>query len=329
MISWCYDRVEMPSPSFPSEIFWMFIEALGDDQDSLRACSLVSSVFRHLCGLILYRDIALDCEEKVDTFIQFGGRSDILQYVKSFTVIFISNPHVILDPVSRKASLETLCLHLVRFCPEPLIESILSRLNTVTVVILQECCFEEFEDFVSFIRCFPLCEILRLRRCTWIHHANTKLEPVERPPVHDVAPVHLEVMNDFSPEWGWERSDQGKIFGAPWLGLTGLKSFKYEIGGGAAGEAASELVLGKIATCEQLEELDLTILHSLRRDFGECGSSPLLSNPELIELAEISDRLVNTARRSCQNPHPQMRLWTPSLMAVVLSRRQFPALPDP
>jgi len=312
----CYDRAEMSSLPFPSEIFGMFIEALADDQHSLRACSLVSSVFRHLCGTILYRDIALNHEEKVDTFVQFGERSDILQYVKSLTFTYPKDPHGILDTVSRKASLEILCIHRAVFHPETLTTSILSRLSTVTVLILQGCRFEEFEDFVSFVRCFPLCENLRLRRCTWIRHTEAKLEPAGRLPVHDIAPAHLEVTNNLLTAWGEEYCDQGEIFGASWLGLTGLKSFTYAIGG----EAASGLVLRKIAACGQLEEIDLAIPHSVRREFGECKLSSWLSNPELVELAEISGCPVDTDRPSCQSSHPQMRLWTSSLVGKLSHR---------
>lgn len=109
-----------PSP-FSNEIFAMFIESLGEDLRSLRACSLVSSVFRHFCSPILYRDIALDRKEKVDDFIQVGERSDSLQHIKSlslrvrdqgastqtpynprhyFTKCVAGDPHSSPDPVS-------------------------------------------------------------------------------------------------------------------------------------------------------------------------------------------------------------------------------------
>ena len=299
----------------------MFIEALADDQHSLRACSLVSSVFRHLCSPIVYRDIALDREEKVETFLQFGERSDILQHVKSLSLANTKDPHGILETISRKASLETLCLYRVVFRPGTLTASLLSRLSTVTVLVLQGCHIWEYEDFVSFIRCVPLCEVLRLRGCYWTRHTDAEMEPGSLP-VHNIAPAHLEVTN-FPPAWGGEYCDQGEIFGAPWLGLTGLKSFTYAIGS----EAASEMVFEKIAGCEQLEEIDLALSHSVRRDFGECDSSSWLSNPELVELVGISDCPVNTTRRSYQIPHPQVRLRTPSLMDA-LSQRGFPALSD-
>jgi len=204
----------MPSPPFPSEIFGMFIEALAEDQDSLRACSLVSSVFRHLCGPILYRKIALNREEKVDTFIQFGERSDILRYVKSFTITIMKAPHGILDRISRKAFLEILCIHWALFRPETLTAPLLSRLGTVTVLTLKRCRFREFEDFVSFIRCFPLCKMLHLHGCAWTRHTGAKLDPAGRLPVHDITLAHLEVTNDFGPGWGRDYCDQGDIVGA-------------------------------------------------------------------------------------------------------------------
>jgi len=290
----------MSPSSFPSEIFGMFIEALGEDQLSLRACSLVSSVFRHLCGPILHRDIALDREDKVDTFIQFGERSDILQHVKCLSLTNPSKPHGILDTVSRKASLETLCLYRVMFHVEPLTAPLLSGLSTVTVLVLRGCRFREFEDFVSFIRCIPLCEVLRLRGCTWIQHedTNSKLRSL---PAYDIAPVHLEIMN-FTTEWSEEYCDQGKIFGAAWLGLTGLKSFTYTIGH----EAGSEPVLERIAACELLEEIDIALSLSTRRNVGECELSLWLSDPELGELTEISYCPVGSVRQSYQNAYHQV-----------------------
>ena len=259
----------MPFPSFPSEIFGMFIEGLGEDQHSLRACSLVSSVFRHLCSPILYRDIALDREEKVVTFIQFGERSDILRHVKSLSLTNPRNLHGILDTVSGKAPLETLCLHRVMFHAELLTAPLLSRLSTVTALVLRGCRFRGFEDFLSFIGCFPLCEVLRLRGCTWAHRwredAKSKIRSL---PAYNISPVHLEITNNFTRERGGEYCDQGKIFGAAWLGLAGLKSFTYTIGS----EVESESVLERIAASKLLEEIDISLSLSPppRRNFGEC-----------------------------------------------------------
>ena len=246
----------------------MFIESLGEDQHSLRACSLVSSDFRRLCSPILYRDITLDSDEKVDTFIQFGEHSEVLRHTKSLSIADISNPHGILDTISQKASLETICLRQAEFHVEPLTASLLSRLSNVTVLVLRECSFGGFEGFVSFIRGFPLCEVLRLRGCAWVdgEDAKSKFGSLR---VRDIAPAHLEITNNFPIELGDEYCDQGRIVGAAWLGLAGLKSFTYAFGG----EATTKLVLERIASCELLEEIDLTIPHYIRRGFGECEPS--------------------------------------------------------
>jgi len=232
----------------------------------------VSSDFRHLCSPILYRSIALDSDEKVDTFIQFGERPNVLQHVKSLSLPDLSDPHGIFDIISQKASPETLCLHQADFRAESFAASLLLRLS---VLVLRECHFGGFKDFVSFIRCFYLCEVLRLRGCTWTRYGDAKLK-IGSLRVHDIAPVPLEITNNFPIEQGEEYHDQGRIARAAWLGLGGLKSFTYAFGGGTV----TKLALERIAACEHLEEIDLDIPHSVRRDFGECAPSLWWFDPE-------------------------------------------------
>ena len=243
----------------------------------------------------------MDRGEKVDTFVQFGELSESLQYVKSLILTDLNAPHGILDTISRKASLETLDLRQVEFYVEPLTTPPLSVLRTVTVLILRECRFGRFEDFVSFIRCFPLCEVLRLRGCTWLDHEVTKLKS-EGPAANYIAPAHLEITNNFATEWGDEYCDQGGIIRAARLDLTGLKSFTYTF----EGEAQTKVMLENIAACDLLEEIDLTIPYSVRRDFGECEHSSYFFNPEFVESIDISDGPVDPIRRSYQIPHHQV-----------------------
>ena len=178
-ISVCRDRVETPPPTplFPSEILGMFIESLGEDLPTLRACSLVSSVFRHFCSPVLYRDIGLDCKEKADTFLQIGDRSDSLRHTKSLSLSLGythgGHPYGILTTISRKAPLETLRVYQVRFHGE----SLTTPLPDVTVLVLRECQFGMFKDFVTFIRCFPRCETLRLHGCSWDQSSYSYTEP--------------------------------------------------------------------------------------------------------------------------------------------------------
>ena len=135
----------------------------------------------------------------------------------------------------------------------------------MTALVLQECHFGGFEDFVSFIRCFPRCEVLRLHACGWIQddeHANLRFSGL---PAYDLAPVRLEITDTIVAEWGEEFRDQGKIIGTAWLDLAGLKSFTYVIGNRATWGA----VLEQIAICELLEEIDLTLVYTGGHSFGE------------------------------------------------------------
>ena len=260
-------------PPFSNEIFGMFVESLGEDMCTLRVCSLVSSVFRHFCSPILYRDIVLDRKGKVDTFIRMGGRSNSLQHTKSFSLTyngFETKAHLgklrrILDIISRKASLQTLHLHRVQFHTELLSASLFSKLSGVIVMVLQECHFGGFEDFVSFIRCFPRCEVLRLHGCGWIRNGEHVKLKFRGLPAYDLALVHLEITDTIIAEWGEEFCDQGKIVGMVWLKLTGLKSFTYVIGDQTAWGAVLEM----ISACELLEEIDVTLVYPGGHSFGE------------------------------------------------------------
>ena len=254
-------------PPLSNEIFGLIIETLGEDIPSLRSCSLVSCVFRHFCSPTLYRNIDLDCREKLETCFQLGELSDSLTHTRSLSLTsgFVSPRHLqILDIISQKAPLETLRLYDIRFHAEPFTVSSLSKPYAVTVLSLKRCRFGGFEDFVSFVRCFPGCKALRLDSCTWEgrHFQDLKLGCL---PTHSLAPVHLEIivpLKHWSPK---ENCDQGRIVGMSWLDLTGLRSFKYMI----ENEISSERVVGRIATCEHLEEVDMSISYFVDCRFGK------------------------------------------------------------
>ena len=306
----------------------MFIESLEDDQSSLRACSLVSSTFRHFCNPILYRDIELDREETVDAFIQDGARSDFLQHIKSLSLTYYGfmskahrhKPNRILHVALRKASLDALRLHKIHFQAEPFAASIMSKLSTVTVLVLHGCLFEGICDFISFIRCFPRCEVLRLRGCHWIPRAKPESGGQ---PSYDVAPTHLEITNTSIPYGRSDYRDQGGIVGMAWLDLTGLKSFTYTF----EDDIPSERVFGGVAASEHLEEINVAIARSEPRDSGECDSVSWSSNAEVVETIEISDYPADPTRRSHQVSHPQVRQWPLSLVGTLL-HHGIPALPN-
>ena len=309
----------------------MVIESLGEDLYTLRACSLVSSVFRHFCSPILYRIILLDRREKVDTFIQTGGGSNALQHAKSLSLTYHElgtkpqhrKPHRILDIISRKASLETLRLHRVQFHTEPLTESLFSRLSGVTTLALQDCHFGGFEDFVSFIRCFPRCEILRLHGCGWTQSSEHIKHKFRDLPTYDISPTHLEIADTTMMEWGEQFRHQGKIIGMAWLSLTGLKSFTYMI----RDETASEGVLEHIAACQLLEEIDVALLYPGGHNHGKRKPPSCPFNPCLITWN--SNYPIDPAHRSYQITHPEVFCWTPPLVVLVLLQHEIPVLPNP
>ena len=116
-------------PLFSNEILGVFIESLGEDLHTLRACSLVSSVFHHFCSPVLYRDIVLNRKEKADTFIRIGlgDRSNSLHHTKSLGLAYygferkayLRKPRRILDVILRKTSLKALRLHRFSFKRSP------------------------------------------------------------------------------------------------------------------------------------------------------------------------------------------------------------------
>ena len=262
-----------PQPPLSNEIFGLIIESLGKDVPSLRSCSLVSSIFRHFCSPLLYRDIELDCEEKLESFIQLGEHSGSasLVHVKSLSLTYsgfetpehLRQPHRILEIISFKTSLETLRLHHVQFQEEPFTAQLLSRLCTVIVLVLEECCFEGFEDFVSFIRCFPRCQVLRLHSCTWARDPqNLKFRGL---PAYDLSLTRLVITRSPGQFRGRRFFDQGTIVGMPWLDLSGLKSFAYVI----SGTTVSAPVVSHVATCETLEDLDIGVALFVKHEFGK------------------------------------------------------------
>ena len=210
----------------------------------------MSPVLRRFRSPILYQDIVLNNKEKVGTFIRIGERFNSLQHTKSLGLTYygfeakahLCKPRRILDTISRNASPEALRLCRVQFRAEPITASLFSQLSGVTVLIPRECHFGGFEDLVSFISCFPRCEIWRLRGRDRIKLKFRGL------PIYDLA----SRITDTDMGWGDVYRNQEKVVGTGWLNLTGLKSFAYVM--------ASAPISECIAACELLGEIDLTLL---------------------------------------------------------------------
>ena len=258
---------------------------------------------------MLYRNVMLDSEEKVDAFIQTGGRSNSLRHTQSFSLIYdgfeakahLFNPRVMLDTISQKAPLEALSLRQVLFHREPLTAPLFPKFYDVTTLVLQECHFGGFEYLASFIRCFPRCEVLCLRGCSWIQSGDDTKQKFGGSPTYDLAPTRLEITDTIFEEWGQQFYDQGGVVGTAWLDLTGLKSFTYVIGS----EEASGAVLEHIAACELLEEIDVGFFNPGSRGTGKQQSPPPdRLCPDFVRLPEVSDYPVSPNHRSCQIAYP-------------------------
>lgn len=231
----------------------------------------MSPVFRHFCSPILYRDIELDCEEKLETFLQLGADSNSLIHTKSLSLTYpgsndlthLHNSRRILDIISQKVPLETLRLHYIEFQAEHFTESLLSKLSTIITLDLQQCSFGGFSNFASFIRCFPCCRVLRLHSCTL---GQGPLYPTfSGLPTYNLAPSRLEITGSPLARNRGGLINQASIVGMPWLDLTGLKSFTHVIKNG--------MVKQHIATCELLEEADLGAEYFIQHHYGKRRSS--------------------------------------------------------
>ena len=161
----------------------------------------MSSVFRHFCSPVLYRDIGLNSKEKVFTFLQIGNRSDSLQHTKSFGLIHAYDVNPILERISRRLSLETLRLHRVQFHGRLLTAP--SSFKFSDVLILRECHFAKFEYFVTFIRCFLRCETLSLHGCSWVQGSYSHAEPNTVGKVSTRLQLLLGLFSTFDTDTSW------------------------------------------------------------------------------------------------------------------------------
>lgn len=236
----------------------MFIELLREDPYSFRACSLVSPVFRRFCTPILCRNLSLNYPVYADDFIRIGERSNVLQHTKSFrfTSCFWTEPnkdrsHKILDIISRKASLETLHIRRAQFHSTYPESSVLHKLSTVTVLILEKCHFGGFGAFTHFIGCFRLCESLQLYGSTH--------------------------------RWVTEWCEQEETVGAFGLGHMKIKSFAY-----AVDDSSSMDMLKEIAACGLPEEIHVSFPEYRNYDnLGERKSSAVIIRSDLVESVHI------------------------------------------
>lgn len=164
----------------PPEIIRMILQNFADDKESLRACSQTARDFRHVAQSILGRHITVGSARRLKECAKLIKRG-AFQHVRSLD-LGVDNGDavaghywrytiVILGGIARYHTLHRLWLSELPFnFPKPnqkenLREAITTLGSTVTELGLYECQFSSYEEMVSLIRSFPLCDFLFIRDC--------------------------------------------------------------------------------------------------------------------------------------------------------------------
>ena len=158
----------------------MILQFLESDKDTLRACSQVAREFRHAALSYIGRHLTLNTVDRLQTGAQLITRG-AFQHVRSLD-LGVNNKKVILEKYwkdylvilgefAQYRALSRLWLSEVPFNflergqKKNLRETIITLSSTVTELGLYGCHFSSYEEMVSLIRSFPLCNFLFVRDC--------------------------------------------------------------------------------------------------------------------------------------------------------------------
>ena len=158
----------------------MILQFLAADKDTLHACSKAAREFRYAALACIGRHLTLNTVERLTVGAQLiaGGA---FQHIRSLD-LGINNKKVILEEYwkdylvilgefARYRSLNRLWLSEVPFNflqrsqKKKLRETVTALSSTVTELGLYGCHFSSYEEMVSLIRSFPLCNFLFVRDC--------------------------------------------------------------------------------------------------------------------------------------------------------------------
>ena len=164
----------------PPEIIRMILQFLTDDKGTLRACSKAAREFRFAALSCIGRHLALNTVDRLKEGAQLiaGGA---FQHVRSLD-LGVNNKKVILEEYWRdylvilgafaqyralnRLWLSEIPFHfLQRNQKKRLREAITTLGSTVTELGLYGCHFSYYEEMISLIRSFPLCNFLFVRDC--------------------------------------------------------------------------------------------------------------------------------------------------------------------
>jgi len=158
----------------------MILQFLATDEATLRACSQAAREFRHVALSYLGRHLTVDTVDRVRECAQLVA-SGAFRHIRSLDIGIINVERVskadwgdylvILGTFSRRRTLNRLWFSEVHFNliqsnqKEELREIITELGSTVSELGLYGCYFSSYEEMVSLIRSFPLCDSLFLRDC--------------------------------------------------------------------------------------------------------------------------------------------------------------------
>jgi len=171
----------------PPEIIRMILQFLKADKATLRACSGVAHEFRYVALSYLGRHLTVNTVNRLRWCVKLvaGGA---FQHIRSLDLgvngnkviseVYWKHYLVILGVFARYGVLNRLWLSEVPFNflrlnqKKGLRETIIALGSTVTELGLYGCRFSSYEEMISLIRSFPLCDFLFVRNCATGKHTT-------------------------------------------------------------------------------------------------------------------------------------------------------------
>ena len=176
-------RASSPRPRWsilPPEIILMILQYLTADKEALRACSRATRDFRHVALSLLGRHLTVNDVDRLKECARMIRRG-AFQHVRSLD-LGVDDEDLILEEYwkryitilgsfSQYRTLNRLWLSEVPFTflkkgqKKRLRETIIALGSTVTTLGLYECHFSSYQEMISLIRSFALCDSLYTRDC--------------------------------------------------------------------------------------------------------------------------------------------------------------------
>ena len=157
----------------------MIIQYLKNDKETLRNCSLTTHTFHHLALPLLRRHLTVNYFDRLKECVRLMKRG-AFRYARSLDLGVNSRRAIlkvhwkdflaVLGEFARYRSLNCLWFSEVPFNfaqhnQKNILETITALGSTVTELGLYGSRFSSYEDMISLIRSFPLCEFLFVRDC--------------------------------------------------------------------------------------------------------------------------------------------------------------------